>query len=211
MLFLETKQLNPRQIRWLKEFACYDFAIKHIKSENNIGADALSRKPTYKFFDKLIKPMLVKNGNYMQVTEATEKNNDIIKKVHDTKLAGHQRIFKTLKRIQEKTTQKNIKADVEKCVKNCPTCAIRKHDRTRKEGLCYDLSLKQGKFAGNVCQGLRLAVWANVPWNVGNFQLTGNVGNVPDVSNVPDVHLIYIYRYFANKQFLFLIVNTFIY
>ena len=30
MFFLETKQLNPKQIRWLKEFACYDFAIKYI-------------------------------------------------------------------------------------------------------------------------------------------------------------------------------------
>ena len=34
--------------------------------------------------------MLVKNGIYMQITEATEKNNDIIRNVHDTKLAGYQ-------------------------------------------------------------------------------------------------------------------------
>ena len=27
---------------------------------------------------------------------------------------------------------------------------------------CYDLSPKQGRFAGNVCQNLSLAVWANV-------------------------------------------------
>ena len=32
-----------------------------------------------------------------------------------------------MKRIQEKTTWKNIKAVVEKYVKNCPICAIRKH------------------------------------------------------------------------------------
>ena len=71
MFFLETKQLSPKQVWWLKEFAYYDFAIKHIKSENNIGTDALSRKPDYKKFDELIKPMLVKNGKYMQVTETT--------------------------------------------------------------------------------------------------------------------------------------------
>ena len=135
MFFLETKQLNPRQVRWLKKLACYDFAIKHIKNENNIGADALSRRPDYKNFNKLIKPMLVKNGNYMQIAETTEKNNDIIKKVHDTRLAGHQKIFKTLKKIQEKTTWKGIKADVKKYVKNCPTFAMGKHDRTRKEKL----------------------------------------------------------------------------
>ena len=37
--------------------------------------------------------MLVKNGNYMQITEATEKNNDIIENAHDTKLTGHQFFF----------------------------------------------------------------------------------------------------------------------
>ena len=73
MPFFETKQLNPKQVRWLKELACYDFAIKHIKNENNIGADALNRRPDYKNPDKLIKPMLVKNGNYIQITEATKK------------------------------------------------------------------------------------------------------------------------------------------
>ena len=102
MFFLETKQLSPRQVRWLKELACYDFAIKYIKNENNVGADALNRKPDYKNPNKFIKPMLVKNGNYMQITETTEKNNDIIRNVHDTKIAGHQKIFKTLKRIQGK-------------------------------------------------------------------------------------------------------------
>ena len=112
MLFLETKQLNPKQVRWLKKLACYDFAIKHIKNENNVGTNALNKKPNYKNPNKLIKPMLVKNGDYMQITETTEKNNDIISDVHDTKLTGHQGIFKTLKKIQKKTTWKNIKFDV---------------------------------------------------------------------------------------------------
>ena len=133
MFFLEIKQLSLKQVRWLKELACYDFAIKYIKSENNVGADALSRRPDYKNPEKFIKPMLVKNGNYMQITETTEENNDIIRNVHDTKLAGHQGIFKTLKRIQEKTTWKNIKADLKKYVKNCPICAIGKHDKSRKK------------------------------------------------------------------------------
>ena len=79
--------------------------------------------------------MLVKNGNYMQIIKTTEENNDIIKKAHDIKLTGYQKIFKTLKRIQEKTTWKNIKADVKKYVKNCPVCAMGKHDRSRKKRL----------------------------------------------------------------------------
>ena len=43
--------------------------------------------------------------------------------------------------------------------------------------------------------------------HIGNV---GNVGNVPNVSDVFNVHFIYIYRYFANKQLFFLVVNTFI-
>ena len=46
--------------------------------------------------------MLVKNSNYMQITETTEKNNENIKNVHDTRITGHQFFFKTLKKIQEK-------------------------------------------------------------------------------------------------------------
>ena len=65
MFFLKTKQLNPKQIRWLKNLACYEFAIKYIKNENKVSADALNKKPNYKNPNKLIKPMLVKNGNYM--------------------------------------------------------------------------------------------------------------------------------------------------
>ena len=79
--------------------------------------------------------MLVKNGDYMQIAEATEKNNDIIRDVHDTRLAGYQRIFKTLKRIQKKTTWKNIKADVKKYVKNCLIYVMGKHDISRKKKL----------------------------------------------------------------------------
>ena len=102
LFFLETKQLNPKQIRWLKNFACYDFAIKYIKNENNVGADALNKKPDYKNRNKMVKLMLIKNGNYMQITEKTEKNENIIKNVHDTKLIGHQFFFKTLKKIPKK-------------------------------------------------------------------------------------------------------------
>ena len=132
---METKQLNPKQIRWLKKPACYDFAIKYIKNENNVGADALSKKPDYKNPNKFIKPMLVKNGNYMQITETIEKNNDIIRNVHDTKLTEYQFFLKTLKKIQKKSTWKNIKADVKKYIKNYPICAMGKHDRLRKKRL----------------------------------------------------------------------------
>ena len=88
---MDTKKLSPRQVRWLKKFACYDFAIKHLKNENNVWADVLSRRPDYKNLNKLIKPMLIRNGNYMQIIKATEENENIIRNVHDTRLAGQQK------------------------------------------------------------------------------------------------------------------------
>ena len=33
--------------------------------------------------------MLIRNGNYMQIIEAIEKNENIIRDAHDTKLTGH--------------------------------------------------------------------------------------------------------------------------
>ena len=98
----------------VKKIRCYDFAIKYIKNENNIGADALNRKPDYKNPNKLVKPMLIKNGNYKKLIKITEKNENIIRDAHDIKLIGYQKVLKTLKK---KTTWKNIKADVKSYVK----------------------------------------------------------------------------------------------
>ena len=144
--FLQIKQLSPRQVRWLKKLTGYDFAIKYIKRKNNIGADALNRRPDYKIFNKPAKPMLVRKGDYMQVTEATEENQNVIREAHDTRFAGHQRVFKTLKKVQKKMIWKGIKSDVEKYVKNCPTCAIGKHDRSRKEKLHHPLQPPETPF-----------------------------------------------------------------
>ena len=45
--------------------------------------------------------MLIRNGNYMQITEAIEKNENIIKNAHDIKLTRHQGVLKILKKIKK--------------------------------------------------------------------------------------------------------------
>ena len=58
---------------------------------------------------------------------------------------------------------------------------------------CYDLSLRQRRFAGNVCQSLRLAVWVNVQRTLGTFNTFGTLATFQDVSDVLHVPLhIYI-------------------
>ena len=42
--FLTIKELNRKQVRWVKILIEYYFEIKHVKGINNIKADILSRK-----------------------------------------------------------------------------------------------------------------------------------------------------------------------
>ena len=42
--FLITKELNQRQVRWVKELIEYHFKIKYIKGTKNTRADTLSKK-----------------------------------------------------------------------------------------------------------------------------------------------------------------------
>ena len=50
--------------------------------------------------------MLVKNGDYMQIAEATERNNDIIRNVHDTKKIN--RASKNFQNIEKNTRKNNL-------------------------------------------------------------------------------------------------------
>ncbi|KAH9315759.1 hypothetical protein KI387_024386, partial [Taxus chinensis] len=43
--FLEQKELNERQQKWVSRIQAYDFDIEYVKGTKNVVADALSRKP----------------------------------------------------------------------------------------------------------------------------------------------------------------------
>jgi hypothetical protein len=42
--FLTTKELNQRQVKWVKILIKYYFEIEHIKGTDNIRVDILSKK-----------------------------------------------------------------------------------------------------------------------------------------------------------------------
>ena len=44
--FLEQKELNEQQQKWVSKVQAYDFEIEYVKGKNNVVADALSRRPT---------------------------------------------------------------------------------------------------------------------------------------------------------------------
>ena len=43
--FLEQKELNERQQKWVSKVQAYNFEIEYVKGKNNVVADALSRRP----------------------------------------------------------------------------------------------------------------------------------------------------------------------
>ena len=43
--FLEQKQLQERQQKWVSKIQAYDFDIEYVKGKNNVMADALSHRP----------------------------------------------------------------------------------------------------------------------------------------------------------------------
>jgi hypothetical protein len=44
--FLEQKDLNERQQKWVSRIQAYDFDIEFVKGKNNVVADALSKRPS---------------------------------------------------------------------------------------------------------------------------------------------------------------------
>ena len=42
--FLEKKQLQERQHKWVSKIQAYDFDVEYVKGKNNVVADALSRR-----------------------------------------------------------------------------------------------------------------------------------------------------------------------
>jgi hypothetical protein len=53
--FLDQKDLNERQHKWVSKIHAYDFDIEFFKGKNNVVADALSRRPSvYSMTDILV-------------------------------------------------------------------------------------------------------------------------------------------------------------
>ena len=127
--FLHDKKLNQRQLRWAKKITHYDFEIKHIKEIDNTIVDALSRRANYEATKKISRSLLRRNETILERVEASKNIWDIIRQTHDSKTSKHQKVIKTLKRVQETTNMHVLKKHVEKYIKSCSKCAMTKISR----------------------------------------------------------------------------------
>ena len=146
--FQEAKITNRRQARWALEIQDVPYHITYMKGEENVVADALSRKEDNTepfelrpiFFQNMALEKAKRKGYHphYNVARLEKKNNqwqyegkkialqdkikEILRENHDHKLAGHPGIKATLLRIRENWTWNGIRNDVERYVQNCQKC-----------------------------------------------------------------------------------------
>ena len=70
----------------------------------------------------------------------------VLKKAHDSTLASHLGFFKTYRRLREKFSWKELKANVLKCVNECPTGQEKKVEHAHPAGLLHPFPIPEQKW-----------------------------------------------------------------
>ena len=85
----------------MKDLQSYDFVIKYIKRDNNIGVDVLSRRLDYENYESLQILILKRKGDYLRIQkcEVIKNHEEEIKKTYDERTLRYQKVLKTLKRV----------------------------------------------------------------------------------------------------------------
>ena len=71
---------------------------------------------------------------------------EILKKAHESPLAGHPNLFKTFRMLRERFSWKGLKAGVLKYVNECPTCQQNKVEQTHPVGLLHPFPIPEQKW-----------------------------------------------------------------
>ena len=146
--FQEAKITNRQQARWALEIQDMPYHITYRKGEENVVANAIARKednieplelrPIFHQNMALEKAKSKSYHPHYNIARLEEMNGqwqykerkiapqdkieEILKKNHDHKLAGHPGIKATLLRIRENWTWDGIRKDVKRYIQNCQKC-----------------------------------------------------------------------------------------
>eukprot|EP00253_Pinus_taeda_P001507 PITA_01507 len=134
--FLEQKQLQERQQKWISKIQAYDFDIEYVKGKNNVVAD-----DRYKVVDEIIY-----YRDQIFLTEGSQLKKKILQASHDSPLAGHQGFTKTYRAIRERFSWKGLKEDVLQHIRECDVCQRNKGEMSHPAGLLQPLPIPEGKW-----------------------------------------------------------------
>lgn len=125
---LETMFMSITNLRqFCEEQNVTKLAIPRIGSgHDQLNWDQIRSMIRYIFKKSKIKIVIFVNTIYSE----KEKMN-IIKEFHETSLGGHQGVSRTIKRIKQHHTWKNLKSNVKEYIKSCISCQINKSSNHR--------------------------------------------------------------------------------
>ncbi|KAL0173559.1 hypothetical protein M9458_029527, partial [Cirrhinus mrigala] len=156
----QTKQLNPRQARWALFFEHFDFHLSYRPGSKNTKADALSRQHQKDTVTSDPAPVLpsqiilapIRWGLEERVRQSHSQEppppetpagrlfvpnhlrQEVLQWGHDSTLAGHQGVQRTLHFISRAFWWRTLRRDVQQYVLACNTCARSKNPNAPSTG-----------------------------------------------------------------------------
>ena len=153
--FIITKQLNQRQVRWLKLLEQYKFKIQYTSRKKNERKNALNWRINHMNSKKVFNHNILKvNNDEILFTNRHEVNetlkimwnnqeqfliaheklqiskdeiDEYIKKHHDKSLQRHFDVIKTIQFLRQNCQFSNMRQRVETYIKKCLNCRQNKH------------------------------------------------------------------------------------
>ena len=169
--FITIKQLNRRQVRWLKLLEQYKFKIQYTSKKENERANALNRRIDHMnskeiFNHNILKvnndEILFANRNEVNTTFkimrdiqeqfsivheklqiSKDKIDEYIRKHHDESLQSHSSVIKTIQLLRQNCQFSKMRQRVKTYIKKCLNCQQNKHvTHVKYEEIQYMKSLK---------------------------------------------------------------------
>ena len=153
--FIITKQLNRRQVRWLKLLEQYKFKIQYTSRKKNGRANALSRRIDHMNSKKIFSHNILKINNdeilfanchevnttfkimrdeqkqfsivHEKLQISKDKIDEYIKEHHDESLQNHFNVIKTIQLLRQNCQFSNMRQKVKTYIKKCLNCQQNKH------------------------------------------------------------------------------------